>query len=215
VVRHRDQPLDDLVARLVRGHVQRGIVLVVRLVEQRRLGGEERVDEVQPGALGYPVPLVAMCSAVWPFLSVRSAMLGSASSSAHHLHSLVLPGQQRPELLGVHAGHHLRMDPSWPARAAACIAVSCRFPVSCFVIFLRRVAACAALGESIANTVTGQRLAKGGTGPWGSAPGLLRRGLLPREKRGEWGCIPCLWDLPNAAEDYPVTDRTAGSRPEQ
>jgi len=82
VVRHRDQPLDDLVARLVRGHVQCGIVLVVRLVEQRRLGGEERVDEVQPGALGYPMPLVAMCSAVWPFLSVRSAMLGSASSSA-------------------------------------------------------------------------------------------------------------------------------------
>ena len=81
-------------------------------------------------------------------------MLGSASSSAHHLHSLVLPRQQRPELLGVHAGHHLRMDPSWPARAASCIAVSSHFPVSCFVIFLRRVAACAALGESIANTAT-------------------------------------------------------------
>lgn len=46
------------------------------------------------------------------------------------------------------------MDPSWPARAAACIAVSSRFPVSCFVIFLRRVAACAALGESITNTAT-------------------------------------------------------------
>jgi hypothetical protein len=42
-----------------------------------------------------------------------------------------------------------RMDASCPARAAACIAVSSRFPVSCFVIFLRRVAACAALGESI------------------------------------------------------------------
>ena len=36
----------------------------------------------------------------------------------------------------------------------------------------------------------------------GSAPGLLRRGLLPREKREEGGRIPRLYDLPNAAGDF-------------
>ena len=210
MVRHRDQPLDDLVARLVRGHVQCGIVLVVRLVEQRRLGGEERVDEVQPGALGGHVQrglalLVRAQRDAGLRLQQRAPppQPGSAWTAAPRAprRPCRTSSPHGPELAGARRRVHRGVVPL--PRQLLCHLLAPR----------RRLRRPRRVHRQHCDSR--QRLAKGGTGPRGSAPGLLRRGLLPREKRGEGGCIPRLRDLPNAAEDYPMTDRPAGSCPGQ